>query len=313
MKSFSRIHSPTAQEQPATWTPFELDIDFAVAPVETQIEQILAVFDKNENDANPGSQRLGSILRSRGEGLAIPAWQPEEFELQPALPVTSTWDFVEPSKELEETPPQEIQPEEPTHEKEAEETLKRARLQAEEIILEAHAMVDKILLQAQDEIESEKKEAYRQGWDEGRNELAQALNAVHLAVEEVGQWRDSLTTQGEQILVDMLKEIAQTMFGEGVRLDANALQLNLNRVMEHAQKLGDLNIFINPRDAELLDPSWSEYQLLITGNRVKVIPSEKITLGGCVVKGNMGMIDGRVETQLTSVMNTIDEVREAKE
>jgi flagellar assembly protein FliH len=139
------------------------------------------------------------------------------------------------------------------------------------------------------------------------------LKAIHAVVEEVRQWRDSLTAQGEQILVEMLKEIAQTMFGEGVRLDANALQINLNRVMENAQKLGDLNIFLNTRDVELLDPSWSEYQLLITGNKVKIIPSEKITPGGCIVKGNMGMVDGRVETQLAAIMNTIEEISGAKE
>jgi flagellar biosynthesis/type III secretory pathway protein FliH len=109
----------------------------------------------------------------------------------------------------------------------------------------------------------------------------------------------------------MLKEISQTMFGEGVQLDANALQVNLNRIMEHAQRLGDLNILLNPRDAHLLDTSWSEYQFLITGNKVRIIPSEKITPGGCVVKGNMGMVDGRVETQLASVLSTIDEIRDA--
>lgn len=313
MKSFSRIYSPSSQDQLVTWMPTELDADFAIAPAEEQTEQILAVFNRNENDTSRGSQRLGSILRPRVADLAIPAWQPDEIESQPQLPVIRTWDFVEPHTELEQAPVPDLWAEASEAEEEADELLKQARLQAEEIILGARATADKVLLQAQEEINTEKKEAYRQGWNEGRNELAQALNAVRSAVEEVGQWRDSLTTQGEQILVDMLKEIAQTMFGEGVRLDANALQLNLNRVMEHAQKLGDLNIFINPRDAEMLDPSWSEYQLLITGNRVKVIPSEKITLGGCVVKGNMGMIDGRVETQLASVMNTIDEVREAKE
>jgi flagellar biosynthesis/type III secretory pathway protein FliH len=111
----------------------------------------------------------------------------------------------------------------------------------------------------------------------------------------------------------MLKDIAQTIFGEGVRLEPHALQINLNRVMEYAQKLGDLNIFLNSQDAELLDPSWGEYQLLITGNRVKVIPSEKIKPGGCIVKGSMGMVDGRVETQLAAVLNAIEETRGMKE
>jgi flagellar biosynthesis/type III secretory pathway protein FliH len=48
--------------------------------------------------------------------------------------------------------------------------------------------------------------------------------------------------------------------------------------------------------------------LLITGNKVRVVPSEKILPGGCFVKGGTGAVDARVETQLASVLNTIDEM-----
>ena len=314
MKSFSRIYSPSAHEQLTPWTPSELDDEIAVAPAEVQKEQILAILRNGEKNGTGVQQKSSrSILRPLTTDLAVTRWQPEEIDLQPTLPAVKVWDFAKAPSEVDEIPTQELWPNEPNAEKEAEEILKQARIQAEEIILEARATADKVILQAQDEIDSEKKEAYRQGWNEGRNELGGVLSAVYGVVEEVCNWRDSLATQGETILVEMLKEIAQTMFGEGVRLDANALQVNLNRVMEHAQKLGDLNIFLNTRDVELLDPSWSEYQLLITGNRVKIIPSEKITPGGCIVKGSMGMVDGRVETQLAAVMNTIDEIRGDKE
>jgi flagellar assembly protein FliH len=313
MKSFSKVYSPSAHEQLTTWTPSELDIEFAVLPAKVQKEQILAILRNNENQPGGVEKKAKSILRPRMTDLTFNVWQLEEIDLQPPLKQEDTWDFVEAPSEADAPPTQERWTDQPDREKEAEEILKRAHLQAEEILLEARATADNIILQAQDEIDSEKQEAYRQGWNEGRNELGQALHAIHAVAEEVVQWRDSLTAQGEQILVEMLKDIAQTMFGEGVHLDANSLQINLNRMMEHAQKLGDLNIFLNVRDAEILDHSWSEYQLLITGNRVKIIPSEKIAPGGCIVKGNMGMIDGRVETQLAAVLNTIEEIRGAKE
>jgi flagellar biosynthesis/type III secretory pathway protein FliH len=129
----------------------------------------------------------------------------------------------------------------------------------------------------------------------------------------VQAWKSDLIPQGERILVDMLVEIARKMFGEGVELNPEALQINLNRIMENAQGLGDLKIFLNPRDAKLLDPSWSEYQMLVTGDRVKIIPSGKITPGGCFIKGNMGNVDARVETQLNAVLNTFEEGREPDE
>jgi flagellar assembly protein FliH len=312
MKSFSRIHAPSVQKQLEAWAPSELDVEFAVPPVEIQKEQILAIF-RHEEETTVKEKEVPAIFRSQKSSVSVTVWEPEEIDLRPPLPEVKAWDFVEAPAAAEEEIIQETWQEQVSREKEAEAILQQARIQAEEIILEARATADKVILQAQDEIDSEKREGYQQGWNEARNELGETLRAVHGVVEEICQWRDVLTSQGEQILVEMLKEIAQTMFGEGVRLDPNALQINLNRVMEHAQKLGDLNIFLNRRDAELLDPSWSEYQLLITGNRVKIIPSEKITPGGCLVKGSMGMIDGRVETQLAALMNTIEEIREAKE
>lgn len=282
----------------------------AVSPTELQKEQVLAIL-RNEEENGMGRHRGRS--RPILTDIAVTAWQPEDIDLQPPLQEIKAWDLTVLSDEVEESPTQELWQEGPDPEKEAEEVLKEACVQAEEILIEARATADKVILQAQDEIDSQKKEGYQQGYSEARREFAEAFGAVHAMVEEVRQWRDALTTQGEQILVEMLKDVAQTMFGEGVRLDANALQINLNRVMEHAQKLGDLNIFLNSRDAELLDPSWSEYQLLITGNRVKIIPSEKITPGGCIVKGSMGMVDGRVETQLAAVIDAIEETRGVKE
>jgi flagellar assembly protein FliH len=312
MKSLSRIHTPSVNKQLEAWAPSELNVEFAISPVEVQKEHVLAIL-RHQEETTVKEKEFATIFCPQKPDLSVAAWEPEEIDLRPPLTEVKVWDFVEAPAEVEEEIIQETRQQEVSPEKEAEAILQQARMQAEEIILEARATADKVILQAQDEIDSEKKEGYRRGWNEARDELGETLKAVYAVVEEVHQWRDALTSQGEQILVEMLKEIAQTMFGEGVRLDPNALQINLNRVMEHAQKLGDLNIFLNRRDAELLDPSWSEYQLLITGNRVKIIPSEKITPGGCMVKGSMGMIDGRVETQLAALMNTIEEIREAKE
>jgi flagellar biosynthesis/type III secretory pathway protein FliH len=226
------------------------------------------------------------------------------------LEADKEWPFVEEPNNLYEELEKGSWKEESTFEKESITSLKQTHAQAEEILLEAQTVAEQLILQAQDDIERAKKNGHQQGLDIACSEMQDTLKAVHAMVNELRKWQADFMSQGEQTLVEMLKEIAQTMFGEGVQLDANALQMNLNRIMENSQRLGDLNIFLNPRDANLLDPSWKEYQYLISGNKVRVIPSEKITPGGCIVKGNTGMVDGRVETQLGAILNTFDELRE---
>jgi len=189
--------------------------------------------------------------------------------------------------------------------------LHDARMQGDEILRQARAEAEAILQQVRTEMEQAKNEGYQQGRQQAREELQGALAATRDMVHETQRWQASLLKEGEQILIGMLKDLAQSMFGEGVQLNADALQVNLNRIMENAQRLGDLNIFLHPRDAHLLDTSWSDYQHLITGNRVRIIPSEKIKPGGCIVKGSMGMVDARVETQLHAVLNTMNELSEA--
>jgi len=164
-----------------------------------------------------------------------------------------------------------------------------------------------VLLQAQSEIDKQKKEGYQQGRKEAHVELEDALKATQAMVKEVGEWKTTLLAQGEQILVEMLKEMSRKMFGEGVELNKNVLQANLSRIMESANGLGSLNIFLNPKDARMLDSSWVDQYLLITGGQAKIIPSDNITRGGCYVKGSMGTVDGRVETQLDAFLKTFDE------
>ena len=308
----SLLKNTSADSNAKTWNVPELDVDVDVAPDNARKAQIIELFRTDENTASrkrDGGSR--STIHSAGTELTLTNWLPGDMNFQPQVAAPEEWTFIESAGEFFSGAQRERRKQQLTREKESVKLIDEARAQAEEILLEARTAAEKLIQQAHGEIDQAKQAGHQQGWDDARSELRETLNAVHAVVAETHVWQSTLMEQGERFLVEMLKEISQTMFGEGVQLDANALQVNLNRIMEHAQRLGDLNILLNPRDAHLLDSSWSEYQLLITGNKVRIIPSEKITPGGCVVKGNMGMVDGRVETQLASVMNMIDEIRDA--
>jgi flagellar assembly protein FliH len=304
MKSFSKIHSPASSTHLKTWNVADLDVEANVYPQDGQTDQIMLLFGAGK-ETQPGQPKRDSHQSFHPKGLDVDLafWFPGDLD-QPIEEELPQWDFAEPSNDFLKIPEQQILQEKLDAEKERVELIKRARADAEEILKAARLEADKTVVRAHDEIEQTKKEAYKTAYEE----MQSALAATQAMIEETRQWQLSFTKSGEQILTGMLTEIAQTMFGEGVKLDADALQVNLNRIMENAQRLGDIKIFLNPQDANLLDPSWSDYQLLITGNRVRVVPSEKILPGGCFIKGSTGAVDARVETQLTAVLNTIEEV-----
>ncbi len=323
MKSSPSLLTPSQRQSISTWVPSDLGAGDNLLETDFQIEQIQALFRGETQPAARKESGSRSALFAADGAHTFNAWQPGEVSGKTPVVRKPDWVFIESVQASleEETQAASVESEPQAAretprvdlakvEAEAALILERARQQAEEMIVSAQVEADEILAQVQEEIDEQKKDGYRQGWEEARREVEDAMKATRVMVEEVRVWKSDLFAQGEQILVSMLKEIAQKMFGEGVDLDTNALQLNLNRIMESAQGLGDLNIFINPRDARVLDPSWSEYQMLITGEQVKIIPSGKITRGGCYVKGNMGTVDGRVETQLNAILKTFDEAGE---
>ncbi len=303
MKSFSK-----STKSVTAWNVADLDVESNVSPAEIQSEHVLQIFGTGlTNDASqPRDGGSSSNFHPNATALSLSTWSPDDLDAQVANLVNTEWEFLKPSSDFFAIPEQQIWKEKFDAERERVEIIKQARAQAETILREARAEAEQIIAHAQVEID----QAKQSGYQAGLNQLQEALSATHAMITETKQWQAQMMKDSEPILIGMLKELAQTMFGEGVHLDSDGLQLNLNRIMEHAQRLGDLNIFLNPRDANLLDQAWSNYQLLITGNKVRIIPSEKIKPGGCVVKGSMGMVDARVDTQLAAVLNRLDEVNE---
>jgi flagellar biosynthesis/type III secretory pathway protein FliH len=318
MKSFNNIHANVADEKLETWNPPELGVDVSASVKDIQKGQVLSLFSNEADGADNKRNGQHSALHPMGTNQNFAAWQPVVINLQPAIVRKAVWNFLEVSDDSSDEQDQTkmanffsggaAQLDQFNPENEVPMMLDRARIQADEIILAAQAEADNVLLQAQSEIDEQKKEGYQQGRNDAHLELEDALKATQSMVEEVGAWKTSLIAQGEQILVEMLKEISRKMFGEGVELDKNSLQSNLSRIMESAHGLGSLNIFLNPKDARILDSSWVDQYLLISGGQAKIIPSDNITRGGCYVKGNMGTVDGRVETQLDAFLKSFDEV-----
>lgn len=302
----------------SVWTPPELGAELPKPP-QPAVEkaQALAIFQNEEGEIN---RRLKSVVHSGDAHKHFTAWQPAHLGAQVETAAVEEWAFLDVHESHLALPRLSHEPKDMSKvfseraivrsESEASLLLEQARRQAEEIILAAQREADEALLQVESEIEAQKNLARQQGRDEARAELGQALEVARKMVAEVETWQAELAAQGETILVEMLKDIARKMFGEGVKLDPETLHTHLTQVMENARGLGVLKIFLNPNDARLLDPSWSEQQMLSLGEQVKIVPSGNIARGGCLVKGNVGTVDARVETQLEAILKSLVEAGE---
>lgn len=309
MKSLLKVNPDASLP---TWNPQELSVEPSADSQNARREEVLAIFqDEVETNTGRKVEEEKKLIYSKGKGRGFTSWQPGLLGQQPLSINKSEWAFIE----VSDTPfDKSWKVQRPNYfsdgtqpENEITTLLERVRLQAQEIILAAQAEADDVLLQAQSEIDEQKKEGYQQGKTEALVEVEDTLNAVRKMSEEIEAWKTEFVSQSETILVEMLKDISRKMFGDGVKLDSQNLHSNLNRIMENAHGLGALKVFLNPNDARLLDPSWDEQQMLSLGEQVKIVPSANVLPGGCLIKGNIGTVDGRVETQLNAILKTFDD------
>jgi flagellar assembly protein FliH len=185
--------------------------------------------------------------------------------------------------------------------------VQQAREKAESLIAEAEAKAKQILDAAHQRADELSLQAHKEGWTAAEDETQYMLQTAKNIVQQIMTWREELFAQSESTVIDLVKEMAVRMFGEGLALDSEILQQNFNHVLENARSMGNITIYMNPEDALALGPYWREYQVSISGREVQVIPSESIRRGGCFVDGKWGSVDARIETQLKSIMDTLSQ------
>lgn len=181
---------------------------------------------------------------------------------------------------------------------------------ADQIILDAKVQAEQIINAANATIEQRKQEAYNNGLESAKAEMRESLQAAASVINVARQWREDMMNQAEPMIMDLVKKMAQKMFGDGIELDNAALQQHFASVMESARSLGDLRVFMNPADAKILGSDWREYQASILGNKVEIISNDSIKQGGCYIQGEWGTADALVETQLNAILEQFSEVEE---
>jgi flagellar biosynthesis/type III secretory pathway protein FliH len=251
---------------------------------------MISVFTNEENAGQVRTTSLsGNLIKALYAQHASNAWAPDdigEFRTPAA-----TYSFYNPSVEVVDQT-QHL----------AADTLEKARAQAGEIIAQAKARAGEVTQQA-----------YEAGLKAADTDTQSTLATAKEIVKQVFAWRDEVLAQSEGSVINLVKTIAQKVFGEGIVLDQNTLESAYNRALEEAQVLGDLRIYVNPQDATVLDSYWREFQVSVSGHQIQIIPSEAIQRGGCFISGQLGAIDARVDTQMKMILETLDSVGAKKE
>jgi len=258
------------------------------------------VFKRNEIHVQPFDLPDVELLREKPqeENLVVEA-EPEEEQITP--------------EQLIEEAKQQAQQILEQAKAEAEAYLIQARNQAqadsERMIDQAKAEAAQIIYQANQSKEAITQDAIKKGLDAAREEARHFIQAAQSLIQGLEKTHDLILERSEDEVIQLVKTIIENLFANGAALPENVLKEAFQQAVEEAKPLGNLRIRANPQDIAVLGDVWLEEQKQLRNITVEWLPAEDILRGGCVIEGEFGSLDARVDQKLDRILQKIEEVQ----
>jgi len=184
--------------------------------------------------------------------------------------------------------------------------LESARKEAQDIVERAEAEREQVL-----------ERGYRQGYEAGYKEgleqaAAEGETVLVHARQALEDARSSLPLMLEELeprILALCLEICRKVLERELREDPSTI---LNMARQGLKALKDEREFslrVNPSLVALLDGSKDELVAEFSPKSIEVIGDDEIPPDGVIVKTPHGLVDARIDTQITNIARAIAELR----
>ena len=188
------------------------------------------------------------------------------------------------------------------------ETESAARLAQERAQLQADA--EQRLRQAAARAEADRQQVHQQRYEEGyqagieakeaeAREAVERFAALHRSLEED---RAQVLRGAETLVVDLAVATARRITGVQVEAESRVLVRGIRAALEALAQESRLEIKVHPEDVQLarrFAARWVDKVAQATA--LRVVASDAVGRGGCMVEGDEGNVDARLETQLEAL------------
>jgi len=164
------------------------------------------------------------------------------------------------------------------------------------------------------EMEQIREEAFREGFDAGRNvgEEAQkeaihhAVASVEAAITELDLIKKRLLYDTEQQAIDLALLIAQKIVRRTVSIDRDVICRVLRDALKKLDDHKRICIQIHPADFEIIEGSGVTSFGEEAPKRVfHLEPVESVSRGGCMIETDLGIIDATIQSQFQALEESL--------
>lgn len=184
--------------------------------------------------------------------------------------------------------------------------------------LEDEAQKDKINAQVLDRLKEIEEKAYQEGhevglvegtekaFQEAKANLLERLSSIEAILKRMEELKTHLLADNEAELIRLVFLVAEKIALKSLEEDREAVQKILHSVVGETQADERVVVRISAEDLLFLEGLQDKTgQKMEALERVKFVPDEKITAGGCLIETEFGTVNATVEERLARTWQTL--------
>jgi len=159
-----------------------------------------------------------------------------------------------------------------------------------------------------------REQAYAKGLVEGQKigseaqqaKLKEILKTLNTVVSELDAAKAELYRDAERQAVELGLMIARKIVCREVSVDRDTIFRVLREAFKKVSNQKEIHVKIHPADIQVIQDAGFDVSSLSKGNGLVVLePGDGICRGECVIETDFGVIDGRIESQLQTVEESL--------
>lgn len=196
-----------------------------------------------------------------------------------------------------------------------------AEAEAADVLKKANEEAAAIIAQAQEEKQKIHDEAYKTGFDEGREkgyeegnlEAQRLIDRLHVILDRIMDKRQEILDNTEQQIVELVLLMARKVVKVISENQRNVVMSNVLQALRKVKGRGDVIVRVNLADVKLTTEHTKDFMRAVENiQNITVAEDSSINRGGCIIETDFGAIDARISSQLAELEQKILEISPIK-
>jgi flagellar assembly protein FliH len=185
----------------------------------------------------------------------------------------------------------------------SEREIERGKFEAEKMIKEAELKVSEI-----------EHEAYKKGYDAGREEgykegqaeVMRLIDRLGTVVSTAVDIRDEIIRSSEKLMTEMILMIARKIIKDEIVERREVVINNIKEAIKRVKDRDRIDIRVNFADLDMTTAHKDELiKMMESLKKVNIYEDSRVERGGCIIETDVGAIDARISTQLDAIEEAI--------